>query len=160
MKLALVIWLVVLSIPVIAQEATFKVAVSSDTILMNNVFQVRFTIENGEGEFEAPAFAEFDIISGPNVSSSMSIINGDMEKTESYSYYLKPRSPGKYYIEEGYVVDGESMMETKPLTIIVEDNPDGIQQEIGEFKEMDLFNWGAPNKAKKKKTSNVKRYKL
>ncbi len=114
-----------------AQEgARFTVEVSSDSILMGNYFKVTFTLESAQGdEFEAPQFRDFDIISGPNYSSSLSIMNGESSQTVSYSYYLRPREVGNYYIEPASIAVGDEILETLPVEVIVVPNPDGIEQQ-------------------------------
>jgi len=55
-----------------AQDVKFTVAVSTDSILIGNYFEVTFSIENGDAKnFEAPAFQDFSIVGGPNQSSSL-----------------------------------------------------------------------------------------
>jgi hypothetical protein len=112
------------------QPVTFDVEVASDSILMDNYFQVRFTIENGKGEnFEAPDFSEsFDIVSGPNYSTSMTTMNGTMTQSMAITYYLRPHDIGLYYIQPASVMVEGAILETAPLEIFVHPNPDGIQQ--------------------------------
>jgi hypothetical protein len=111
------------------KQATFTVKLSNDSILMGNPFQVTFTLENGRGQnFQAPAFTDFDVVGGPNQSSSFSMINGEVTQSLSYSYWLEARKPGNYYVEPASVdVDGRTL-ETLPASVIVIPNPDGIKQ--------------------------------
>lgn len=113
-----------------AQEsAHFSVEVSSDSILMGNYFKVVFTLENANGEqFEAPLFQGFDVVSGPNFSSSISMINGQTSQKVSYTYYLRAREIGNYYIEPASIAVGEKILETLPVEVIVAPNPEGIIQ--------------------------------
>ncbi len=112
-----------------AQDAKFSVTVSTDSILMDNQFQVSFTLENVQGtEFEAPSFGEFDVLSGPNVSSSFSMMNGAVTQTVSYTYILRPKDVGNYFIEPASIKTGETYLETMPLEVMVVPNPDGIIQ--------------------------------
>lgn len=118
-----VVWVQVAS----AQSPTFSVAVSSDTILLGNYFELKFTIENSTSAgFEAPDLHEFNVIGGPNTSSGMSIINGDVNQTASYTYYLEPSDIGVYTIKPAYLTTGELSFETPPIDIIVVPNPEGI----------------------------------
>ena len=109
---------------------SFSVRISSDSILLGNAFQVSFTLENAEGvNFQAPDWSlYFDVVSGPNQSTSMSFMNGQMSRSVTYTYYLKPRDLGNFYIEPASIETPESILETDPLEVLVVPNPDGIQQ--------------------------------
>jgi len=107
-------------------EVVCKVEINPDTILMDNYFVIQFTLENAKGRFDAPEFNDFDIVSGPNKSSSISIINGESSRTMAYSYYLKPREAGIFYIDPvRFYLDNDSVIETEPLEIEVLPNPEG-----------------------------------
>jgi len=112
------------------KEASFTVQVTTDSILMGNTFEVLFSVENGQGvNFELPQFADFHVVGGPNQSSSYSVVNGDVTQAMSYSFYLKPKEVGNYYIEPaGIEIEGK-FYETEPMEIIVMPNPDGIKQQ-------------------------------
>ena len=94
-----------------------------------------FTIENGQPtNFEAPVFQNFNIVSGPNQSSSISIINGETTQSQSYTYYIEPKEEGLFFIEPASVeLDGEAR-ETEPISIMVLPNPEGIIQKPDERK--------------------------
>ncbi|MGK0364495.1 MAG: hypothetical protein ACI85O_001552 [Saprospiraceae bacterium] len=112
-----------------AQDGKFTVTVSTDSILMDNQFQVSFTLENVKGtEFEAPSFGDFNVLTGPNMSSSFSMMNGAVTQTVSYTYILRPKDIGNYFIEPASIKTGETYLETAPLEVMVVPNPDGIIQ--------------------------------
>ena len=129
-----------------AQEskAVFTVELSTDSILMGNFFTVRFHLENAKGDqFEAPNFKDFRILSGPNVSSSLSIVNGESSQSITYTYRLQPKEIGNYYIEPASIAVDNAVLETMPVEVMVVPNPDGIIQEqqpdhLNNFE----FNWG------------------
>ncbi len=117
-----------------AQEIVFKVEVSSDSVLMGNTFEVRFTIENAGGDFKAPDFDGFDIVSGPNTSSSFSMVNGNVTQKASYAYRLRPAREGKLYIQPASFKTKNNTLETEPLIVFVHPNPGGVI-EHQEFNE-------------------------
>ena len=125
----------------LAQEnARFSVKVSMDSILYGNYFQVIFTLENAKGEgFQAPAFEDFHVKSGPNMSSSFSMINGEVTQSASYTYYLEPKDIGNYYIQPASIAVGEALLETDPLEILVVPNPEGIKQAQPREESMSNF---------------------
>lgn len=114
----------------LAQKAPkFTVEISTDSILLGNYFQVKFTLENASGEhFQAPVFEGFQIVSGPNTSSSISIVNGEVSQMASYTFYLQPNDIGNYYIQPASIQVEENVLETIPLQVIVVPNPDGVIQ--------------------------------
>ena len=129
-------------------SALFKVEVSCDSILMGNHFKVSFSLENTGGEnFQPPVFEGFDVVSGPNYSSSFSMINGKVTQSVSYTYYLRPRNIGNYYIEPASIAVGKEVLETTPVAVTVVPNPDGVIQEPEEkraFPGFDRDFWDMP----------------
>lgn len=111
------------------QDVKFSVEVSNDTLLVGNYLELKYTIENGAANgFEPPKLNMHDVVGGPNTSTSMSIINGEMTQSASFAYYIKPDDIGAYTIPPAYLKDGENTFETPPIEIIVLPNPEGIVQ--------------------------------
>ena len=113
-----------------AQEDTrFTASVTMDSILYGNKFKVTFTLENGQGQaFQAPVFPDFHVMSGPNTSSSFSMMNGTVSQSISYTYWLEPKDIGNYYIEPASIEVEGDILETQPIEVMVVPNPDGIIQ--------------------------------
>jgi hypothetical protein len=110
-------------------QVQFTLSVSSDSVLLGHYLQVSFTLENAQGQdFAGPEFQDFDLLSGPNMSTNVQITNGNMRQTIRYQYYIKPRMEGLYYIEPASIRVGGRLLETAPLPIKVYPNPDGIEQ--------------------------------
>ncbi|HEB61850.1 MAG TPA: hypothetical protein ENI82_01750 [Bacteroidetes bacterium] len=110
---------------IFAQQGEFKVEVSNDTVLAGNYMIIEFDIINTNGDFIAPDFNDFDIVSGPNTSSVFSMINGQTTQKSSYTYYLEPKHEGELYIEPAYLYMEGDTLETGPIKIMVLPNPDG-----------------------------------
>jgi len=100
-----------------AQE--FTAAVSKNQVGTGEAFEVAFSV-NGNGErFTPPSFSGFQLASGPNVSTSMTSINGNTTVSNSYSYILLPTKEGTFTIgAASMVVDGRKMT-TNPIRITV-----------------------------------------
>ena len=150
-------------------QAEFTVNVSNDSILLGNYFQVTFTLKNQSGnDFHPPNFGDYEIISGPNQSMSSTFMNGEMNQTKSYSYLLKPKQTGTFYVEPADISTDEGILETAPIEINVFPNPDNIKQEIPNkrdtfdpfegFDGFDLFEFPSREKKPKKKKRRV--YKI
>ncbi len=158
-----------------AQTKSFSVEVSRDTVLLGNQIKAVFTLKNCDGKFEAPDFKDFNILSGPNTSTSMYSVNGETTSSSTYTYFLKPKKIGEFFIANAYLInkgDESKNMETSPMKIVVLDNPEGIIQEDEEdaqglnqmffsFPNNDFFGKGElPKQEKqdpKKQTRKLKR---
>lgn len=102
--------------------------VANDTILDGNHFEYKIIIRNMQGDFTPPLFESFDIVGGPNLSSSMQYNNGTMFREKSYSYFLQARNVGQHYIEEAIlIVDGKAI-ETEAIPVFVVSNPEMIKE--------------------------------
>ena len=121
----------------LAQNAQLKVEVSSDTILIGNYFEVKFILQNVDGEFIAPQFPGLKIIAGPNRASSYSFINGTINQSSSYVYYLKPDLEGDYIIDPAILKTSDGELKTPQLNIFVAPNPNNIRQNPSRTYEMD-----------------------
>ena len=65
------------------------------------------------------------------MSSSFSMMNGAVTQTISYTYILRPKDVGNYFIEPASIKAGDNYLETVPLEVMVVPNPDGIIQKPG-----------------------------
>lgn len=118
------------------EEAVFSVEVSTDSILLGNYIEVKFQLENANGaNFEAPEFEGFKIVSGPNMSSNYSIVNGEVSQSMAYTYYIEPVEVGNYFIAPASIKISDKIIETEPIEVLVVPNPDGIVQEIPSKRE-------------------------
>ncbi len=165
MKRAFVLLIFCLTFHMIAfaqKTPKFTVEVSSDSILLGNYFMVKFTLENANvDDFQAPDFSDFSVVSGPNISSSMSVINGEVSQKASYTFYLEPKDIGNFYIQPASVNTGDEILETTPLGVLVVPNPEGIIQkpQIQEHFNFDLRmdNFFAPPQVPEKELEKPKR---
>lgn len=127
-----------------AYSQSLSATVSSDSILLGNVFILEVTLDDVNGDIPNVDVSSFDLISGPNMSSSMSIINGQTQSSKSLTYYLKPTDLGNYFIEPIFLeVEGE-ILETDAIEINVYPNPDGLIIEPEQNRMDDFFNLKMP----------------
>lgn len=94
-----ILLLILLSNWAFSQEAKLTATVSQTTVATGQQFMVRYTLNNRGDGFRAPNLAAFRVLSGPNQSTSMSFINGNMSAEQSYSFYLMATKEGTYTIE-------------------------------------------------------------
>lgn len=126
-----------------AQEDAFYLQINSDTILAGNVLQISFVANNVAGKFEGPDLKELNVISGPNTSTSMSMVNGDISQYASYSYGLYLEDIGEIIIPPAYLLTSDGTLETEPKSIIVLPNPEGIIEEAP--PQSGMYQFSFPN---------------
>lgn len=116
-----------------SQDVGLTVEVSADTVLMGNMLEIRYTIKNVPGDFKPPAFKDFKIVGGPNMSSSFQMINGKVTQQASYTYYLEPLREGALEILGASVISDKDSLTIDPLKVVVMPNPDGIVERPSGF---------------------------
>ncbi|MCH7973135.1 MAG: protein BatD [Bacteroidetes bacterium] len=110
------IW-ALLSVGLFAQS--FTASLSSIKVGLNDQFQLTFTFEGKEissiRNFSPPSLSNFYVLSGPNQSTSVQIINGAVSGSLSFSYYLKPKKTGKFTIGVASVSYQRKTYRSNPL---------------------------------------------
>ena len=105
-----------------AQE--FTATVDKTTVGQYERFQVYFTFSggdvNGVQNLKQPSFQGFRVLSGPNQSTSMQIINGKVSGSISFTYLLQPTAIGEFTIGSASVDFSGKTYSTNPLNIKVE----------------------------------------
>jgi BatD DUF11 like domain len=102
---------------------TFTSTVDNNKVGVNDRFQVSFTFSgtdiNGLKKFSPPSFQNFLILSGPNESTSMQIINSAVSASRTFSYYIQAKGTGKFNIGSASIESDGKTFRTDPLTIEV-----------------------------------------
>lgn len=102
---------------------SFVASVSESKVGENDRFEVTFTFEgkdiNAVKNFLPPSFRDFRVLSGPNQSTSMQIINGVSSSSLSLSYILLPHATGAYTIESASIQYNGQTYKTDPIKITV-----------------------------------------
>jgi hypothetical protein len=110
------------AVAAIAQDATFTAAVSKNPVAADERFTLEFTVTTGGAtgkSFKAPDLGKFLVLSGPNQSTSMQIINGAISSSQSYSYILQAREPGTFAIAPATIDVGGSVFKSNGIDITV-----------------------------------------
>lgn len=85
---------------------------------LNQNFQLNFVIENGQGSnLKLPALNDFQVLSGPNTSTSMQWVNGNVSQSVTYSYILRAKKEGTFKIGKASVNVSGANLESNELTI-------------------------------------------
>ncbi len=102
---------------------TFTATVDNNKIGLNDRLQVSFTFSGNDvtrlDAFQPPNFDGFMVLSGPNQSTSMQIINGAVSASKTYSYYLQPKSTGTFTIGSASIKYKDDSYKTEPIKIEV-----------------------------------------
>ena len=101
-------------------KVSFEASTDAKQIVENEYVQVTFTLNNAQGNsFKAPDFKNFEVVSGPNRSNSMTIINGRRSQKMAYSYTLLPKKIGSFKIGAATIAVKGKKLQTTPISIKV-----------------------------------------
>jgi BatD DUF11 like domain len=119
----ILIFLLLISAYANLSPQSLTASVASSKVGVGDQFEVSFTfngpdVNNVKG-FTSPEFANFMILSGPNQSTAMQIINGAVSGSITYSYYLQPRSIGTFNIGSASVTYKGAAYKSQPIKIEV-----------------------------------------
>lgn len=84
-----------------AQDVKLIAAVDRNPVGLGDQFTYTLEVSGSASGFPEPGlpnFADFRIMGGPNVSTSVQIVNGSMSSSKSYSLVLLPRKTGAFVI--------------------------------------------------------------
>jgi hypothetical protein len=107
---------------------TFTARASRTTVAVGEEFQIDYSINaNGSG-FAAPSLSDFDVYSGPNESTSVEFINGNVSQSITMSFILAAKKEGTFTINGATIHAGGQTLTSNALTIkVVKGNPQAQQ---------------------------------
>jgi hypothetical protein len=102
-------------------QVRFTAVVDQKEIAKDAVIKVEFIIENASSvdNFRLPALKNFKVLSGPEQSSGMSLINGALSKYSSVAFILQPLKTGRISIASATAIIDGKKMQTNTLSIVV-----------------------------------------
>ena len=122
LKFYISLFICLLSIPLVAQEATLKAKVSKNKLGVNQRLRIEFSVDKQGGDnFSPPNFANFKVVGGPSQSVSQSWINGKVTFSQSYTYIIQPKRKGAFSIASASIKIGGKFIKSEPVKIIVLD---------------------------------------
>ncbi len=99
---------------------TFEAVTDARQVVINNYFEVTFSLKNANGtQFVPPSFKDFVVLAGPNMSSSMNIVNGNVSRDMGFGYTLQPTKTGKFIIGSASVKANGKLMRSEPIEVEV-----------------------------------------
>jgi hypothetical protein len=109
----------ILATSIASAQVKFEAKVSKTTLGINERLRIDFEMNQDGDNFVPPSFENFDVVGGPNTSVSNSWRNGKRSYQKTYSYFLAPKSRGKFTIKQATIeIDGETY-KTFPITVNV-----------------------------------------
>lgn len=166
--LVIVLWLSTLaSFTVHAEELTFT-ANAPSAVIMGEHFRLYYTVNTHNAKsFRVGDISDFDVLSGPNQSSSSStyMVNGQrtVNKTLTFTCILRPTKEGTFTIPPATITAEGKQLRSKELTVKVlppdqqnaSSQQGGAQQhrgsstsQAGQISDEDLFMVATVNKKK------------
>jgi len=106
----------------LAQDPSFTAGVDKNPVAADEQFTLEFTITTSGASarnFKTPDLGKFLVLSGPNQSTSMQIINGAVSSSQSFSYVLQAREAGKFTIGSATIDVGGSQLRSNPIELTV-----------------------------------------
>jgi len=104
--------------PAVAGAFTLRSEVDARRVGVQDQVQLTITVE-GSGapdEIPLPALKNLDVVGGPFQSTQVSIVNGRMTQSRSFTYVLQPRAVGS--AEVGAVQAGDQAAPAIPIEIV------------------------------------------
>jgi BatD DUF11 like domain len=100
-------------------QVKFETKVSKRRLGLNERLRVDFEMNKDGDNFDPPDFRGFRVVGGPNQAISNTFINGKRSFSKTYSYFLSPKSRGRFSIGQATIeIKGETY-KTSPITVEV-----------------------------------------
>ena len=149
-KYLILVFLILLIVTNInAQEIQFTASVDKTVLSLEQTltltFQITSSSANISGTPEMPELDGLTVASGPNLSTSISFVNGQVSSSRSYSYILIPTEVGKLTIGSAVLNYNGKVYKTTPIEIEVlksvapqQQTPKTPQTEVPQDESSDL----------------------
>ncbi len=136
-SLLIILLTILITAPSLSAQSnvSFKALSDAKEVLENNYFEITFNLKNANGtEFTPPDFSNFNVLSGPNSSSSMQIINGQVSRDMGYSYSLQGIKAGSFTIGSATIKANGKILKSNPLLVKVV-KADGVSDNNSDDKQ-------------------------
>ena len=136
-RLFFLIGISLIAIVKLTAQVVFEATTDSKQVPLGEVFEVKFTLKNAQGNgFSPPVFSDFAVVGGPNRMNSMTMVNGNATSSESYSYVLQAKREGKFSIGSASVMVKGQTLSTTPLSMeVVKGKKETLNEGSGNNKE-------------------------
>lgn len=114
----LFVFLVGILLSPLVQAQEFKASAPSQ-VQVGQRFQIIWELNGSGSNFTPPKIEDFQVLGGPNQSTSMQFINGNMSQSISYAFVLRAAKEGTFTIPPAKIKSNGSVIESKAVTINV-----------------------------------------
>jgi len=111
--------LIILFTSMISAQVRFEAKVSKKQLGINERLRIDFEMNEDGDNFNPPSFENFIVVGGPNQSVSHSWINGKKTFSKTYSYFLSPKSKGKFTIKQATIEINGEIYKSLPISVLV-----------------------------------------
>ena len=124
----------------LAKAQRFTAAADVTQVPLNYSFDITYSVENGNlQKFSPPRFDGFDAY-GPAQSTNVSIVNGKVSKSVSYTYTLKPKKQGDFVIPPATAIVNGNEMQSNSISVKVIAAAKQSQQQAQQYNDpFDVF---------------------
>ncbi len=105
---------------VFAADVKLIASASKSQVGVGEQFEVDFTINGAGTRFTPPDLSAFQVLSGPNISASETVINGASTGTTTFGYILSATKEGTFNITAAAIVVNGHTVISNPLKIKVQ----------------------------------------
>ncbi|WP_183576246.1 BatD family protein [Mucilaginibacter sp. X5P1] len=110
-------------------DPKFTAIASKSEVAVGEQFEVDFSLDGGGEHFIPPDFRGFQVLSGPNPSTSMTSINGVTTYNTTYGYIVTATKEGTLTIDAAAIVSAGHTLTTNSLKIKVKGQFTQAQQQ-------------------------------
>ena len=110
------------TVQVLAQDVELKATVNKNTIVLNENIEYRLEVSGKKTDLPEPNLPEFDglaPLSGPNTSTSIQFVNGNMSASKVYSYILQATRTGTIKIAPATIKLNDEVISSNEITLTV-----------------------------------------
>ncbi len=119
-NIKIILLLLLVSQPLLAQDVSFKTSVSKTRMGLNERLQVSFTIDKQGGDnFTPPSFEGFKVLAGPMPAVSSANFNGQKFFKMTYTFIIQPKRKGTLTISSASMEYEGFTLKTNPVKITV-----------------------------------------
>ena len=119
--------------PLLFAQGKFTATVSKANVGVGEQFELDFSVNANGDRFTPPDLSVFQLLSGPNMSTSETMVNGVTTFDNTYSYILVATKEGTFNVGAAAIVVGGHTLLSNSLKIKVKghfDNPFGNYQPL------------------------------
>lgn len=122
MRMMIITGLLMLVAFSVSGQTSFRASVSNNPVAVDQRFRLSFELNTQGSGFTPPDLSDFFVLSGPNQSTSMQFINGNMSQSVTFSYLLQARSEGTFTIGSASVEANGERVTSAPIKVNVTKN--------------------------------------